>query len=301
MTVARGVALAALGLVVILVAWLLLRGDGGHEYQLVFLNAGQLVRDDNVEVGGRRIGSVRKIELTDDNLARVTVEVEEPYAPLHVGTKATIRLTSLSGIANRYVALALGPDSNAGAPGRPGPRHRLDDQRRRPRPALQHARPADARSLQGVIQGFATQYADKGPEANQAAEYFNPALSTSRRLVEQLTEDEASLTRFIVNTADAVTAIAERRNDLSGLVANANATAGAIAAENVALAQRARPAADHAAQREHHVREPALDARRPRHARRRVQARHQGPGAVPARPAPARARRAARRSATSAR
>ena len=43
MTVARGVALAALGLVVILVAWLLLRGDGGHEYQLVFQNAGQLV------------------------------------------------------------------------------------------------------------------------------------------------------------------------------------------------------------------------------------------------------------------
>ena len=71
MTVARGVALAALGLVVILVAWLLLRGDGGHEYQLLFQNAGQLVRDDNVEVGGRRIGSVRKIELTDDNLARV--------------------------------------------------------------------------------------------------------------------------------------------------------------------------------------------------------------------------------------
>ncbi len=144
MTVARGVALAALGLVVILVAWLLLRGDGGHEYQLLFQNAGQLVRDDNVEVGGRRIGSVRKIELTNDNLARVTIRVEEPYAPLHVGTKATIRLTSLSGIANRYVALALGPDSGEEIPDGAGPRDRLDDQRRRPRPALQRAGPEGA-------------------------------------------------------------------------------------------------------------------------------------------------------------
>src|SRR6187397_713347 len=35
-TVARGVSLAALVLAVVLVAWLLLRGNGGHEYQLVF-------------------------------------------------------------------------------------------------------------------------------------------------------------------------------------------------------------------------------------------------------------------------
>jgi phospholipid/cholesterol/gamma-HCH transport system substrate-binding protein len=236
-TVARGVALAALGLVVILVAWLLLRGDGGHEYQLIFQNAGQLVRDDNVEVGGRRIGSVRKIELTDNNLARVTIRVEEPYAPLHTGTKATIRLTSLSGIANRYVALALGPDSGEEIPdgqvlGTDSTTSVVDlDQ------LFNALDPKARRDLQGVIQGFATQYAGKGPEANQAAEYFNPALSTSRRLVGQLTEDEASLTRFIVNTADAMSAIAERRNDLSGLVANTNATTGAIAAENVALAR----------------------------------------------------------------
>jgi phospholipid/cholesterol/gamma-HCH transport system substrate-binding protein len=234
-TVARGVSLAALALVVVLVGWLLLRGSGGHEYELVFQNAGQLVKDDNVEVGGRRIGSVRAIELTNNNLARVTIRVDEPYAPLHAGTKAVIRLTSLSGIANRYVALALGPDSN----------EKLDDGATLGTDSTTSVvdldqvfnalDPPTRKSLQGVIQGFATQYQGKGPEANQAAEYFNPALSTSRRLVGQLTADEASLTRFIVSTADAMSAIAERRNDLSSLVGNANATAGAIASENVAL------------------------------------------------------------------
>ena len=41
----------------------------------MFQTAGQLVKDDDVQVGGRRIGSVRSIELTDDNLAAVKVEV----------------------------------------------------------------------------------------------------------------------------------------------------------------------------------------------------------------------------------
>ena len=59
-------------------------------------------------MGGRRIGSIRKIELTDDNQALVSVSVEEPFAPLHVGTTAVIRATSLSGVANRYIALTPG-------------------------------------------------------------------------------------------------------------------------------------------------------------------------------------------------
>ena len=81
----------------------------GTEYTLLFQNAGQLVKDDDVQVGGRRVGSVREIELTDDNQAAVKVVVEEPYAPLREGTQAMIRLTSLSGIANRYIALTPAP------------------------------------------------------------------------------------------------------------------------------------------------------------------------------------------------
>jgi len=111
-TIARGAAVLALALVILLAAWLLLfRGNGGTEYTLVFESAGQLVPDNDVQVAGRRIGSVKSIELTPDNQAAVKVEVQEPYAPLREGTKATIRLTSLSGIANRYIALSPAPDS----------------------------------------------------------------------------------------------------------------------------------------------------------------------------------------------
>jgi phospholipid/cholesterol/gamma-HCH transport system substrate-binding protein len=237
MTIARGVAVAALALAIVVVALLLFRGSTTHEYDLVFQNAGQLVKGDDVQIGGRRVGSVREITLTDDNLARVHVSVEEPYAPLREGTQAIIRLTSLSGIANRYIALTPSPnsakalddgttlafDSTTGVVDLDQIFNTLD--------------PKTRKDLQGVIHGFATQYDGRSKEAGLSAEYFNPFLSTSRRLVNQLTQDEGTLTDFIVNSSRAVTAVAERRNDLADLVVNTNTTAAAIARENAAFSE----------------------------------------------------------------
>ena len=77
MTVARAAAAGALALAVALAVWLLLfRGGGGTEYTLLFQNAGQLVKDDDVQVGGRRDRlACATIELTDDNQAAIKVNV----------------------------------------------------------------------------------------------------------------------------------------------------------------------------------------------------------------------------------
>src|ERR1700709_1840727 len=110
MTLTRGLALGALAIAAV-VAILVLTGSNKHEYTLVFQSAGQLVKDNDVQVGGRRIGRVADIKLSDKNLAEVRVQVDEPYAPLHVGTTATIRSGSLSGVANRSISLSPGPHS----------------------------------------------------------------------------------------------------------------------------------------------------------------------------------------------
>ena len=235
MTVARTAAVGALVLAVLVVGALLLRGDPTRPYVLYFENAGQLVKGDDVQVGGRRIGNVEAIELADDNRARVEVEVEEPFAPLHAGTRAVIRQTSLSGIANRYVALVPGPDSapridDGGALGTEQTTTPVDlDQ------LFNTFDPDTHEDLQNVIQGFATQYEGKGPQANAAARYFNPALSSARRLVGELNRDSGALTRFLVSSSKAMTALAERRGDVAGLVSNANAAAAAVADQDGAL------------------------------------------------------------------
>jgi phospholipid/cholesterol/gamma-HCH transport system substrate-binding protein len=237
MTTVRAVALGALVVVLLAVGWIVLFADNGTTYKLRFSNAGQLVKDDDVQVGGRRIGSVRKISLTQDNQAEIEISVDGEFAPLHEGTTAVIRATSLSGIANRYVALSPGPNN---AP-------KLDDGA-----TLQADKttsivdldqlfntldPKTRQGLQQLIRGNARWYAGKGPEANAAIQYFNPALSQTRRLVNELVGDQQTLTDFLRNSQRTVTAIAARRGDLSSLVSNANTTAAAIGQENASLAR----------------------------------------------------------------
>ena len=90
-----------------------------------------------------------------------------------------------------------------------------------------------------------------------------------------------------------MTTIAERRDELAAARRQHERDRGGDRRRERRAGARARAAADHAAARQHDVREPARDARRPRRAGGRVQAGDQGPGAVPARAAPAGGRRAA--------
>lgn len=232
MTLSRGLAIGALVAVVVL-AIVLVTGRGKHEYKLVFTNAGQLVKDNDVQIGGRRVGRVAGIRLTRNNLAEVRVQIDEPYAPLHEGTTAQIRSGSLSGVANRYIALSPGPNSApelgsvVGTEATTAPVD-LDA-------VFNALDPKTRRALQEVIRGSATQYRGKGEQANQALKYLNPALSATSRLANELDRDQQSLEDFVIYTARATTALAERRDDLSSLVSNANATSSAIGSESASL------------------------------------------------------------------
>ncbi len=237
MTTARTAVLIGVALVAAFAVYLLLLQGSGHEYTLIFQNAGQLVKGDNVQIGGRPVGSVKSIELTDDNQAAVKISVQEPYAPLRDGTQAVIRLTSLSGIANRYVALSPGSGTARALPddatlGTANTTTAVDlDQ------LFNTLDPKARRDLQGVIEGFKTQLHGKAPQAGEATKYFNPLLSSARGVAGDATADEGALTDFIVSSSRTATAVAERRNDLSALVGNANATTAAIASEQRALSQ----------------------------------------------------------------
>jgi len=235
-TLARGLAVGVVGVAVV-AAILLLTGGKKHEYTLVFQTAGQLVKDNDVQIGGRRIGRVADIKLSNNNLAEVKIQVDEPYAPLHQGTTATIRSGSLSGVANRYISLAPGPNNarkidDGATLGLDKTTTSVDlDQ------LFDTLDPKTRKSLQDVIRGSATQYEGKGKQANEALKYFSPTLSTTSRLVDELDRDQQSLQDFIVYTARATTALAEKRDDVADLVSNANTASGAIASESDSLNQ----------------------------------------------------------------
>jgi phospholipid/cholesterol/gamma-HCH transport system substrate-binding protein len=233
---ARIAAVVAVVAAVALLAFLLFGGGGAYEAKAVFQNAGQLVKGNQVLVGGQPMGTVTDIRLTDEGHAQITMELKE-FHPLHEGTTATIRASSLSGIANRYVSLDLGPNDAEELPS--GTTIEADnttsivdlDQ------LFNTLDPKTLNGLRQVIRGSARWYDGRARETDRASYYFNPALSTSSRLTRELVRDRVVFRQFVGDTADVMTALAERRDDLSGLVGNANATATAIASENAALAR----------------------------------------------------------------
>jgi phospholipid/cholesterol/gamma-HCH transport system substrate-binding protein len=234
-TVARVLAVAALVAAVALVA-LAMFGEGEtYRVRAVFENAGQLVPGNQVRVSGQPVGTITDIELDENAQALISMEIEDGLAPLHEETKATIRATSLSGIANRYISLQPGPNSekeiaDGGLIGTEDTSGSVDldvvfntlDGRTR-------------EGLRNLIRGLGTQYDARGPDAAESVKYLAPFLSSTARLTQELAVDQAVLKRFVRDGATTVSALAERRGDLAGLVANTNRAMGAIAAESASL------------------------------------------------------------------
>jgi phospholipid/cholesterol/gamma-HCH transport system substrate-binding protein len=227
----RAFAILAVLAASVLAFLLLFGGNGGYSYGLLFQTGGQLVPGNEVLVGGRPVGSVDSIELTEDSQARVEITTDEP---LPEGTRAAIRATSLSGIANRYVSLQPGPGPGnldegsvitAGRTVTPVDLDQLFDVfKKREREALSQ-----------VIKGQGTVYAGRGEEANRTYKFLNPSFSQTTELFAELNRDELVLRRFLTQGSQALGAIADRRDDLSSLVANADTALGAIATENQSL------------------------------------------------------------------
>jgi phospholipid/cholesterol/gamma-HCH transport system substrate-binding protein len=236
-TPARIAVVAALAVAVIALAAAYFGGSGGHKYTLLFQNAGQLVPDNQVLIGGSPAGSVESIGLSDDNLAEVHVEVEQE---LHEGTTAVIRATSLSGVANHYVSISPGPNSSAaldeGAElGLASTTTPIDiDQFFNTFP------PGVRKGLSDFIKGNAAIYSGVGPEANDAYKYFGPALNRTDAFVKELNADQRLFERFIVSSSKLSTTVAQRGEELSGAIGNANAAFSAIASQNVAFDQTLR-------------------------------------------------------------
>ena len=236
--IARFAALAGLIAAVALVAIVMFGGADAYTVKARFQDAGQLVRGNQVQVGGRTVGHVKDLALTDSGQAEVTMQVDDgDIAPLHEGTTATIRATSLSGIANRYVSLAPGrsdaaeiDDGGSIAADRTSAPVDLDQ-------LFNTLDPKTRKSLQDFFKNQANQFRDRGDEAKVGFQYLNPALATSSRLFNELTRDTPILERFIVDSSKLVTTLADRRDDLSGLIGNLNVTTRALGNQKAALAE----------------------------------------------------------------
>ena len=221
---------------------------GGYRVHVTLDNAGQLVKGNQVKVGGRPVGKVESIELGDDARARIEVSIEDELAPLHEGSVMTLRATSLSGIANRYLALEPGRNDDPEIPD--GGQVRAEDGREAVDldQVLNTLDSQTQRDLQAFVRNAADTFADEpegseddeatlvaARQANAGLEALNPALSQSAATFRALMRDQAAFERFVVKSAQVVEDVSARPEHLDPLVGNALGSVGALARESVAL------------------------------------------------------------------
>jgi phospholipid/cholesterol/gamma-HCH transport system substrate-binding protein len=228
---------AAVVLAAAALAWLLFLGRGSsYEVSLTLDNASQLVEGNQVKVGGVAVGTVDSIALADDGRALVRISIDdEGVTPLHSGSRAAVRSSSLSGVANRYVALTPGP-VNGGTIADGGSIPAEDtsaevdlDQ------LLNTLDPATLRDLKALVRGGARGLQGRGAKLGRAIETLDPALSQVTAVEQELLRDEETFTRFLVESADVVSAVATRPAQLERLVASGRVTLEELATRDAAL------------------------------------------------------------------
>lgn len=232
----RIAALGALGVVVVILLVLVFGGSGGATYQLIFANAGQLVRGDQVQVGGVPVGSVKNIALLHNYQVRITIHVDSSLVPLHEGTTSEIRVPSLSSVANRYIALSPGPNN----------RPALPDGATLPVTSSHGVVDLDQffdifnantrKGLQQLIKGFAEQYSGAGAALQTDSIYFPPALASIDHVLAEFDREQPTFKSFLIETAKATTTLADRSGQLTELIGHADTAFGAIASQQSNLA-----------------------------------------------------------------
>src|SRR4051794_14529013 len=230
-------AVAGAAVLVAIVLVVLLAGGSSYTVHARFTNASQIVKGNAVKVSGESVGSVGDIRLTDDGQADVTLNIDaDGFHPLRRGTRAIVRQTSLSGVANRYVDLQLGGANGA----------KIADGGDLPTDSTEAAVDLDqifntfdprARAgTQKTIEFLRDFQAGNEEEANAALQYLNPALSSTSRLFAEVNRNTPDFKRFIVETSKLVTDASANDDVLGELVSNLAATTSALTSHDQALA-----------------------------------------------------------------
>jgi phospholipid/cholesterol/gamma-HCH transport system substrate-binding protein len=211
---------AVLALVAVAVALVvLIPGPSRHTLVVSLDDARGLVDGADVRVAGARVGKVTDVGLGDDGYPRARLEVD--VAP-RASARVTLRLTSLSGERNRYLALDPGtgprlPDGAALGRDRRRTPVEIDDVL----DALTPATRADVRAVIGTLRaGFDGRGADLAATLRAAPE----ALGTTADALRDVEHDGGALEQLVRDS-----------RDVSGSLAGGRATVGAAVERTAAL------------------------------------------------------------------
>lgn len=232
----RTIVIALALIVAVVVVVKVLGGGTSYTVNARFQDAGQVVKGNQVRVAGATVGTVADVELADDGEAVLKLKItKDEYRPLHEGTRVILRNSSLSSIANRIMVLEPGPDNapeikDGGAIQAEDTRSATDiDQ------VLNAIDTKGRQYLQTLVRGGATAFTGAEKQTNLLLERLSPALTQTRRTIDELTSDEPALRRIVAGSAAVSSTLAENSGDLEAGLQSTAVTLKATADEREAL------------------------------------------------------------------
>jgi virulence factor Mce-like protein len=209
----------------------------GYRFKAAFPEASLLVKEADVRMAGVNIGKVKQKELGPGGRSTlVTMEIDHRFAPIGRDAKAILRQKSLLG--ETYVELTPGsPGAKKLADGGTLPSSQVDDSVQLDE-VFRVFDPATRRAFQrwlheGGIATSGTFARDFNDSLGNAAPFFTGGAELLRPLAEQ----EVAVRRVVRDTGRVFAAVSREDSQLRGLITNGEATFGALASRDDALAE----------------------------------------------------------------
>lgn len=196
---------------------------GDYRVDVVFDNARGLIPGQLVEVAGGRVGKIEEVGVTEDYKARISLSVDERFAPFHEDATCTIRPQGL--IAENYVQCDPGTAKAPELEGKDGAPPTV--------PVDRTSQPVNltdlfaiwnvpTRDRLGVLVselGIAT--AGRGEDIDAILRRTNPALAKARRVIGVLTDQRDDLLAAIDDSDAALARLAPHADSAQRLVRRA--------------------------------------------------------------------------------
>jgi ABC-type transporter Mla subunit MlaD len=218
------------------------RRGSGYLVRAIFDNASFVISGEDVKVGGVIVGSIKDVDLDEDNKAAVVLEITDPgFQDFRQDATCRIGLQSLIGeqfidcspTQRRGQGVALAPPLKAIASGPHRGEHLLPVERTSspvgPDLLANIMRLPQRERLRLIIAELGTGLAGNGAELRNVVERANPTLQQATRLVEILAAQNGTIKDLVEQSDAALAPLAERSGDLAGFIATSGRVAAASA------------------------------------------------------------------------
>jgi virulence factor Mce-like protein len=207
-----------------------------YRVSVVLPNAERLLPNNEVRIGGNRVGIVESVEpvVNEENgqaAAKVNLKLDKSAEPLPQDTEVRVRYKSSFGL--KYLELTRG-NSGSVPEGGEIPVSQASEQVEFDDIANTFDEPT-REAVRSSLEGFGSAFAARGDALNETIQNLNPLLTYLKPVSETLADPSTQLGRFFIELGDAARIVAPVAEQQADLFTNAARTFAAISADPEAL------------------------------------------------------------------